>query len=69
MGFFKRLWNALWGGNREELETLSKEAAAKAADVMDDVKETAAEVADKVDDVVDDLKEKAADATKDFNEK
>ena len=52
MGFFKRLWNALWGGNREELETLSKEAAAKAADVMDDVKETAAEVADKVDDVV-----------------
>ena len=58
MGFFAKLWNAVKGGNKEELESLRKEAV-----------ENIAEAADKAGDFAKDLSEKAAEAKKDFTEK
>ena len=55
MGFFTKLWNAIKGGNKEELQKLSKEAAEKVADVASDAKEAMENIAEKASDVAKDV--------------
>lgn len=47
MGFFKKLWNAIKGGDKEELQKIRKEAAEKVADVASDAKEAMENLAEK----------------------
>ena len=69
MGFFKKLWNAIKGGDKEELQKIRKEAAEKVADVASDAKEAMENLAEKASDVAKDVAEKAEAAKDEFNEK